>query len=49
MNARQGVKVQEGQDLSERKDWKRLHRTHACKDDSTNRFPTPKDVVKGLV
>jgi hypothetical protein len=35
--------------MSERKDWKRLRRTRASKDDSTNRFPTPKDVVEGLV
>ena len=47
-------RVQGGEDagkngMSERKNWKRLNRTRACKDDSTNRFPTPKDVVEGLV
>lgn len=35
--------------MSERKRWKRLTETRKCKDDSTNRFPTPKDVVEGLL
>ena len=35
--------------MSERKDWKRLNATRKCKDDSTNQFPTPKDVVEGMV
>lgn len=35
--------------MSKRKDWKSLHRTRVCKDDSTNRFFTPEDVARGII